>query len=187
MQFGGGQIIFPLAGRVESGAAQARSWLALILIQGRPLLTSGIFTGPDTIAEADDDEISPAVALNGNGMEIIASVTLGTALWSDAFWRLIQCGSGYYYLTVEDPRHAMASCVESPNSLYYFEPRDGLSFFADPDSFAVGAAAWYAGHTGHALARGLTIHLVAPSYIPHAGFTPPQPSDDLGKRPGPPP
>jgi len=177
MPFVGATTIFALQNPQSTCAAYSQTWLALSLIGNGPLTNLGMI-GNQALMSAVQATAgqATAVSLAANGMTIVgAPVVLNNALWKDAFGRLAQCSPGYYYLTVKNPNHAMACCIDSHNAIHYLEPEDSLSRFPDLGTFVVGAAAWYLNRTAQATNQEFKIYQVAPAGTQQASSTTPRP------------
>jgi hypothetical protein len=140
------------------------TWLALSLMGGGPLLNPGIISNQVWMSKVQKTAGSAtAISLNADGIAIIGNpAVMNDVRWFDAFSALATSGSGYYYLTIKNPTHAMA-CYIDGETIHYLEPEIGLYKFSKPGTFVMGAKTWYANRSGQATNQQFKIYEVGPS------------------------
>jgi hypothetical protein len=164
MTFSFGQQIFPLQNPQGTCAGYSQTWLALSLLGGAPLLNPGIIANQVWMSKVQETAgDATAISLNADGMAIIGNpVVENNVRWFDAFSALAKSGSGFYYLTIKKPTHAMACHIDG-DTIHYLEPEIGLYKFTKRGLFVMGARAWYANRSGKPTNLQFKIYSVGPS------------------------
>jgi hypothetical protein len=154
----------PLSNPKQHCAAFSQTWLAISLIQNKPVTKVTMLQKDNSTMGSIQSTAGQASAtsLDANGMSITSTSIFQSVAWSVPLQSLFNAANGFYYLTIKygaggAGRHAMAAHVQN-GVIHYLEPETGLYQLAGAN--LTDLANFYVGRIGSATVFEFKIYKV---------------------------